>query len=124
MDIDVLYELANETFQCRLEKDRWFALPEEVRKGALAVGELDVETRLGMHNSSDPRFIQAILEQSVFLALRPEENYKELVQETVTGLGSQKWQYNEEMKAEFAPRALRLIRAIENERYCNSISRG
>ena len=124
MDIDVLFELANETFQIRLEKERWFALPEEVRKGALAVGQLDVETRLGFQNSNDPRFIKAILEQSLFLALRPEETYKELVQETITGLGSRKWQYNKEVKAEFAPRSLHLIEAIEKELYSTNLRRG
>lgn len=124
MDIDVLYELANETFQNRLEKERWFALPEAVRKGALAVGELDVETRLGFHDGNDPRFIRAVLEQSLHLALRPEDTGRELIQETITGLGSRKWQYNQELKVEFAPRALRLIEAIEKELYSASISRG
>ena len=124
MDLDVLFELANETFQIRLEKECWFALPEEVRKGALAVGQLDVETRLGFQNSNDPRFIKAILEQSLFLALRPEDTYKELVQETITGLGSRKWQYNKEVKAEFAPRALHLIEAIEKELYSTNLRRG
>ena len=123
MDINVLYELANETFQIRFEKDRWFALSEEVRKGALAVGELDVETRLGFY-SADPRFIRAVLEQSLHIALRPEQSEKELIQETVEGLGSRKWQYNPKINPDFAPRALRLIEAIEKELYSTAIKRG
>ena len=124
MEVEELYELANETFSCHLDGERWFALPEEVRKGALAVGQLDVETRLGIYESADPRFTRAILEQALFLVSSPDQPGKKLVRESIEGIGSRTWQFDENAQVEFSPRALRLIEAIEKELFTTALKRG
>ena len=124
MEIGELYETANQLFECHVDGTRWFDLTEEIRKGALAVGKIDVESRLGICDSSDPRFIRAILEQALFLASSPDQAGKKLVRESIEGIGSRTWQFDEKAEMEFSPRALRLIEAMERESFSASLSRG
>ena len=124
MELETLYEAANSTFLYHPEKEHWFALPEEVRKGSLAVAQLDVETRLGFYESADPRFLRAILEQAVFLACSPDEPGKRLVHESIDGIGSRTWEFDKNAETEFAPRALRLIEAMEKEQFSTTLTRG
>jgi len=113
-----LYQAADEFFAVHPEADFWLNLSVDRRRGALRAAWLDI---VGLTPGGDPdcdgrELVKAALfEQAAFVARRhpePPTRRRELVQESVDGLGSRKWQLaSADRSGEFAPRALALLRA-------------